>query len=196
MRTALRPALVLMLAFTAITGFVYPLVVAGIARLAFPRQSEGSLIVRDGRVVGSRLIGQSFTSPRYFWGRLSGTAAFPYDASASSGSNLGPSNPALVAAASARVQALRAADPTAPGRYAVDLLTASGSGLDPDISPAAALAQVARVARARGLEAGDVRTLVVGHVLPRTFGILGEPRVTVLTLNLALDSLSAARNPR
>lgn len=193
MRAAIRPALVLLLAFTVITGFVYPLVVAGIARAAFPQQSEGSLIVRDGRAVGSRLIGQSFESPRYFWGRLSATAAFPYDASASTGSNLGPSNPALVAAACARVQALRAADPANPGPHPVDLVTASASGLDPDISPAAALVQIARVARARGLAEGDVRTLVLGHVQPRTFGILGEPRVTVLTLNLALDSLSAAR---
>jgi potassium-transporting ATPase KdpC subunit len=195
-RTAFRPALVLLLVFTLITGVVYPLVVAGIARVAFPRQAEGSLIVRDGRVVGSRLIGQSFVSPRYFWGRLSATGAFPYDASASTGSNLGPLNPALAAAADARTRALHDADPGAHGPWPVDLLTASGSGLDPEISPAAALVQVARVARERGLSETEVRTLVESHVWPRTFGILGEPRVAVLALNLTLDSLSAARAVR
>ncbi len=196
MRTAWRPALVFLLAFTVITGFVYPVVVAGVARVAFPRQAAGSLIVRDGRVVGSRLIGQSFTAPGYFWGRRSATAAFPYDGSSSAGSNLGPTNPARLVPARERLVALRAvaADTTTP--VPVDLLTASGSGLDPEISPAAVEYQLERVARARGLAPASVRALVAAHIVPRTFGVLGEARVRVLELNLALDSLSAAHAVR
>lgn len=185
----LRPALVLLLVFTVLTGLVYPLAVTGIARLAFPRQAEASLIVRDGRVVGSRLIGQAFSSPRYFWGRLSATGAVPFDASASTGSNRGPLNPALLAAARARIAALRAADPYARGPIPVDLVTASASGLDPDISPAAAEFQAGRVARASGIAVGVVRSLVRRHTSGRTFGVLGEPRVNVLELNLDLDRL-------
>jgi potassium-transporting ATPase KdpC subunit len=189
MRT-LRPALVLLLFFTLLTGVVYPLAVTGIARLVFPRQAEGSLIVRDGRVVGSRLVGQAFTAPRHFWGRPSATTV-PYDAAASSGSNLGPLNPALRAAVATRIAALRAADPEARGPVPVDLVTASASGLDPHISPAAAEYQVARVARARGLAPAEVRALVRRHTEGRTFGLLGEPRVNVLELNLALDGGAA-----
>ncbi len=185
---SLRPALVLLLAFTVLTGIVYPLAITGIAKLVFPRQAEGSLIVRGGQVVGSRLVGQAFSSPGYFWGRLSATADFPYDASASTGSNLGPTNPALLAAVRARVAALRAADPGARGSVPVDLVTASGSGLDPEISPAAAEYQVARVAQARGLSPDAVRAIVRRHTRGRTFGVLGERRVNVLELNLALDA--------
>jgi K+-transporting ATPase ATPase C chain len=187
MRTELRPALVLLLVFTVLTGLVYPLALTGVAKLVFPRQAEGSLIVRDGRAVGSRLVGQPFSDPRYFWGRLSATAPVPYDASASTGSNLGPLNPALLDVARARIAALRAADPGARGPVPVDLVTASGSGLDPHLSPAAVDYQVARVARARGLPPEVVRAIVKRHTEGRTFGVLGEPRVNVLELNLALD---------
>ena len=187
MRTEIRPALVLLLVFTALTGLVYPLVLTGVAKLVFPRQAEGSLIVRDGHAIGSRLIGQPFSDPRYFWGRLSATAPVPYDASASSGSNLGPLNPALLDAARARIAALRAVDPGARGPVPVDLVTASGSGLDPHLSLAGAEYQVARVAQARGLTPEVVRAIVRRHAEGRTFGLLGEPRVNVLELNLALD---------
>jgi K+-transporting ATPase ATPase C chain len=184
MRSEIRPALVLLLVFTVLTGLAYPLALTGVARLVFPRQGGGSLIVRDGRAVGSRLVGQPFSAPRYFWGRLSATAPIPYDAAASTGSNLGPLNPALLDAARARIAALRAADPGAAGP-----VPASGSGLDPHVSPAAAEYQVARVARARGLAAAEVRAIVRRHTEGRTFGLLGEPRVNVLELNLALDDL-------
>jgi K+-transporting ATPase ATPase C chain len=187
MRTEIRSALVLLLVFTVLTGLVYPLVLTGVAKLVFPRQAEGSLIVRDGRAVGSRLVGQPFSAPRYFWGRLSATAPVPYEASASSGSNLGPLNPALLDAARARIAALRAADPGARGPVPVDLVTASGSGLDPHLSLAGAEYQVARVARARSLTPEVVRAIVRRHAEGRTFGLLGEPRVNVLELNLALD---------
>ena len=186
MRSEFRPAIVMIALLTALTGLVYPLLVTGIARFAFPRQAGGSLIVEGGRVVGSRLVGQSFDRPGFFWGRLSATAPVPYNAAASSGSNLGPLNPALTNAAKARIAALRAADSTATGPVPVDLVTASGSGLDPHISPAAAEFQVARVARARGMSAGAVRALVRAHTEGRTFGLLGEARVNVLELNLAL----------
>jgi potassium-transporting ATPase KdpC subunit len=189
MRSEIRPALVLLLVLTLLTGLAYPLAVTGVAKLVFPRQAEGSLIVRDGRAVGSRLVGQPFSAPGYFWGRLSATAPVPYDAAASTGSNLGPLNPALLEAARARISALRAADPAATGPVPVDLVTASGSGLDPHVSPAAAACQVARVARARGLAPDAVRALVRRHTEGRTFGLLGEPRVNVLELNLALDDL-------
>jgi potassium-transporting ATPase KdpC subunit len=192
----LRPTLVLLLVFTMLTGLAYPLAVTGIAKLAFPRQAEGSLIVRGGHVVGSTLVGQAFTSPRYFWGRPSATGSVPYDASNSSGSNLGPLNPALVAAVRARIAALRAAGPTPSGPVPVDLVTSSGSGLDPHISPAAAEFQVARVARARGLAPEAVRALVRRHTRGRTLGLLGEPRVNVLELNLALDDGDAAAGRR
>jgi len=189
MRSEIRPTLVVLLAFTLITGVAYPLAIMGIGRLAFPRAAGGSLITRDGKVVGSSLIGQEFADPRYFWGRLSATAPYPYNAAASTGSNRGPMNPALLDAARARIAALRAADPEATGPIPVDLVTASGSGLDPHISPAAAEYQVARVARVRGLGVERVRALVRTHTEARTFGVLGEPRVSVLELNLALDAM-------
>jgi K+-transporting ATPase ATPase C chain len=192
MRSELRPTLVVLALVTMLTGVVYPLAVTGVARVLFARQAAGSLIVRDGHAVGSRLIGQSFSGPQYFWGRLSATSPAPYNAAASSGSNLGPLNPALLDAARARIAALHAADPAAPAALPVDLVTASGSGLDPDVSPAAAEAQVARVARARGLSEPAVRDLVRQHTEGRTWGVLGEPRVHVLELNLALDAVQAS----
>ena len=187
MAAYLRPALVSLLLLTVITGVVYPLVVTGIAQMVFPFQANGSLIVKDGKVVGSALIGQPFDDPRYFWGRPSATSPFPGNAAASSGSNLSPTNPALIAAVQGRVDALRAADPGHTAPVPVDLVTASGSGLDPDISPAAALYQVSRVARERKLAPDAVRALVERHTQGRFLGLLGEPRVNVLALNLALD---------
>jgi potassium-transporting ATPase KdpC subunit len=184
----LRPVVVMLVLLTVVTGVAYPLLVTGVAQAVFPAQANGSLIVRDGRVVGSRLVGQPFDDPRYFWGRLSATAPFPYNAGASTGSNYGPLNPALRAATKARIDALRAADPENTAPIPVDLATASGSGLDPDISPAAAFYQVRRVAKARGVEEARVRRLVEAHVEGRQLGVLGEPRVNVLRLNLALDS--------
>ena len=183
----IRPALVLLIVLSVLTGLVYPVVVTGIAQLVFPRQANGSLIVRDGKVVGSALIGQPFDDPKYFWGRPSATSPFGYNAAASSGSNLSPTNPALVKAVQERVDALRAADPGNDAAVPVDLVTASGSGLDPHISPAAALYQVTRVAKARTLEPQAVRQLVEQHTEGRFLGILGEPRVNVLNVNLALD---------
>lgn len=188
MRSEFRPAIVMVVALTVLTGVLYPLAVTAIARLAFPAQARGSLIVRDGRVVGSRLIGQSFDRREFFWGRLSATTPVPYNAAASAGSNYGPLNPALIHAAKARIGALRAADSTATGPVPVDLVTASGSGLDPHISPAAAEYQVARVARARRMSPDAVRALVARHTEGSTFGLLGEPRVNVLELNLALEA--------
>jgi K+-transporting ATPase ATPase C chain len=189
MRSEIRPALLLLLVLTVITGGLYPLAVTGIAKLAFPRQAEGSLIVRDGRLVGSSLIGQSFAGEGYFWGRLSATSP-AYNAGASSGSNLGPTNPALFDAVKSRIDALRAADSTRSLPVPVDLVTASGSGLDPHISPAAAEYQVPRVARARGLGEDAVRRLVRQHTTERLFGVIGEPVVNVLELNLELDTIS------
>jgi K+-transporting ATPase ATPase C chain len=188
MRTQLRPALVLLVALTLITGLLYPLVVTGIAQMLFPRQANGSLILIDGKPVGSSLIGQPFDAPKYFWGRPSATSPFPYNAAASSGSNLGPTNDALIKAVQARIDTLKAADPDNPLSLPVDLVTASGSGLDPHISPAAAEYQVRRIARVRGLDETVVRRLVAQHTEGRQLGVLGEPRVNVLTLNLALDT--------
>ena len=188
MSTHIRPALVLLLLFTVVTGVAYPLVVTGIAQTIFPRQANGSLVVKDGKPVGSSLIGQPFDDPGYFWSRPSATSPFAYNAGASSGSNLSPTNPALLKAVQERVDALRAADPGNTAPVPVDLVTASGSGLDPHISPAAALYQVDRVARARKVDEGAVRRLVEAHIEGRWLGVLGEPRVNVLELNLALDA--------
>jgi K+-transporting ATPase ATPase C chain len=190
MRTEIRPALALLLVLTVITGLIYPLAITGIAHFAFPRQAQGSLIVRDGVVVGSSWIGQPFSESKYFWGRPSATSP-PYNAGASSGSNFGPLNPALLDQARARIDSLRAADPGARGPVPVDLVTASGSGLDPHISPAAAEYQVARVAKARGLAPEEVRRLVAAHTTHRLLRFIGEPVVNVLELNLALDAGSA-----
>jgi potassium-transporting ATPase KdpC subunit len=186
-RAHVRATIVLLAALTVITGLVYPLVVTGIAQAVFPFQAHGSLIVEGGKVVGSALIGQPFDDPRYFWGRPSATTPFADNAGSSSGSNLSPTNPDLVRTAQARVDALRSADPGNTAPVPVDLVTASGSGLDPDISPAAALYQAPRVARARGLDPERVRELVTRHTQGRSFGVLGEPRVNVLALNIALD---------
>jgi len=184
----LRSALGLFLVLTLVTGVIYPLLVTGIAALTMSARAGGSIIVRDGRAVGSELLGQPFSDPRYFWSRPSATGPQPYNGASSSGSNLSPTNPALLDAIKARVQALRDADPGNTAPVPVDLVTASGSGLDPHISPAAALYQVPRVARARGVPEAGLRALVAAHTEGRTFGILGEPRVNVLALNLALQS--------
>jgi K+-transporting ATPase ATPase C chain len=189
MRTQLRPAIISIAIFTLLTGILYPLLITGIAQVIFPHQANGSLIVRNGQVVGSDLIGQSFDDPRYFWGRLSATAPYPYNAAASTGSNLGPTNLALTEAVQARIAALKAADPTNNSPIPVDLVTSSGSGLDPNISVAAALYQVPRVARERGLSEEALRVLVDQYTEKRQFGLLGEPRVDVLELNLALDGI-------
>lgn len=197
MRSSIRalvwPSAAAVLVFTFLTGAVYPAAITVIARVAFPRQATGSLIVQDGKDVGSSLLGQYTDDPGYFWGRLSATSPVPYNAAASSGSNLGPSSPALRDAVRARVAALRALDPTNTAPVPIDLATASGSGLDPDISPAAAEYQLARVARARGLDTATVEALVRAHTEGRQLGILGEPRVNVLELNLALDRLAPRR---
>jgi K+-transporting ATPase ATPase C chain len=186
---SLRPALVLFLLLTVLTGFLYPLVVTGVAQLLFPAQAAGSIVTRDGHAVGSRLIGQSFSDPKYFWGRPSATTPQPYNGTASTGSNLGPLNPALRDAIKPRVAALRAADPGNSAPVPIDLVTASGSGLDPEISLAAANYQAARVARARGLAPERVQALIAQHAEGTLLGVLGEPRVNVLELNLALDAL-------
>jgi potassium-transporting ATPase KdpC subunit len=190
MKDHIRPALMMFLIMTVLTGLVYPLAITGLAQLFFPEQANGSLIVRDGRVIGSKLIGQYFDDPAYFWSRPSATSPFPYNAAASSGSNLGPTNPALLDAVRARVAALRAVDPGNDSPVPVDLVTASGSGLDPHISPAAALYQLKRVARVRSLDESTVQALVTQYTEGRQLGFLGERRVDVLQLNLALDSLS------
>ncbi|MDR3684401.1 MAG: potassium-transporting ATPase subunit KdpC [Geothrix sp.] len=194
MNLQLRPALVSFIAISAVTGLAYPFAITGLSRLIFPRQAGGSLIVKDGRVIGSEWIGQSFTAPRDFWGRPSATVdadnkPLPYNGANSGGSNLAPSNPDLHKAVQDRISALRAADPDATGPVPVDLVTASGSGLDPHISPAAAAYQVHRVAQARGLDEAKVRALVAAYIEGPQLGVLGESRVNVLKLNLALEAL-------
>jgi len=194
MLAQLRAAVVVLFALTVVTGIAYPLLVTGIAQVAFPHQANGSLITKDGKTLGSSLIGQSFDDPKYFWGRLSATPdsngkPLPYNGASSYASNLGPTNPALVDEVSGRIEALRVVDPDNRDSIPVDLVTSSGSGLDPHISPAAAVYQARRVARVRGLDAARVRALVAEHTQERQLGILGEPRVAVLELNLALDAL-------
>jgi K+-transporting ATPase ATPase C chain len=185
----LRPAILVLLMLTVLTGLIYPLVVTGIAQVVFPYRANGSLITSGGKTSGSALIGQPFDNPKYFWGRISATSPYPYNAAASTGSNLGPTNPALVDEVMARIDTLKAADPGNTQPIPVDLVTSSGSGLDPDISVAAALYQVSRVAKARGLDPAQVTALVNQNTTGRTLGILGEPRVNVLKLNLALDGM-------
>jgi potassium-transporting ATPase KdpC subunit len=188
MNAILRPALVLFVLLSLVTGVAYPLIVTGAAKAVFPRQAAGSLVERDGKVVGSVLIGQNFSDPKHFWGRPSATSPMANNAGGSSGSNLGPTNPALLDAVKGRVEALRAADPGNTAPIPVDLVTASGSGLDPEISIAAARYQAARIARVRGLPAERVGALIDEHSKRQLLGFLGEPRVNVLELNLALDS--------
>lgn len=185
--STLRPALVTFASLALVTGLAYPLLVTGAARLLFPRQAGGSLIIRNGRVLGSELIGQHTEEPRYFWGRLSATPEYPTNASRSGGSNLAPSNPELKQAAERRIRALRELDPDNEAPVPVDLVTASGSGLDPHISPAAAEYQVPRVARMRGLDPARLKALVHRHTEGRLLGLVGEPRVNVLALNLDMD---------
>jgi len=194
MLSQLRPALLLLLCLTILTGGVYPLLITGIAKLVFPSQSAGSLLVSDGKIVGSKLIGQSFSDPKYFWSRPSATALYANNALASGGSNLGPLNPALIDGVKGRVDALKAADPTNDQKIPVDLVTASASGLDPDTSVAATLYQLNRVARVRGVSADKVRALIDTHTKGRVLGFLGEPRVNVLELNLALDKEQLGKN--
>jgi len=189
MMNIIRPAIVSLFVFTVLTGIIYPLGVTGIAQLLFPAQANGSLVVKNGKPIGSALIGQPFDDPKYFWGRLSATAPFPYNSASSSGSNLAQSNPALLEQVKGRISELKNADPETTAPLPADLATASGSGLDPHISPAAAEYQIRRIARARGLDEAKVRTLVGHYTEGRQFGILGEPRVNVLVLNLALDEL-------
>jgi K+-transporting ATPase ATPase C chain len=172
-----------------ITGIVYPLLVTAISKATMPAQAAGSLIFKDGKPVGSSLIGQNFSDPKYFWGRLSATGPNPYNSAASSGSNLGPLNPALLDNVKVRIDALHEADPTNKKPIPVDLVTASGSGLDPEMSPAAAQYQAQRVARVRGLEAATVQALIEQHTQGRQWGLFGEPRINVLALNMALDQL-------
>jgi K+-transporting ATPase ATPase C chain len=186
----LRPAISLLAILTVLIGLAYPALITGIARVAFPRQALGSLVLRDGEPVGSALIGQSFTDPGHFWGRPSATTPKPYDSTASTGSNLGPTNPALIDSAGNRAAALRQADPDSSSPIPVDLVTASASGLDPDISVAAARYQSHRVSKTRGLPQSTIDGLINAHLQPRTLGLFGEPRVNVLEINLALDDLA------
>jgi K+-transporting ATPase ATPase C chain len=195
MKTLIRPAITLFILLSLVTGLLYPLLVTGISQAVFPAQAAGSLIERDGKLIGSRLIGQNFTDPKYFWGRPSATSPYPNNAAASGGSNLGPLNPALKAAVESRVKALREADPGNTQPAPVDLVTTSASGLDPHVSPAAAEYQAGRVARARGLAPEAVEALVAQHTEDRQWGIFGEPRVNVLELNLALDGLRSEPRP-
>jgi potassium-transporting ATPase KdpC subunit len=186
----LQNAAMMLLLMTILTGLLYPLAVTGIALVAFPHQAGGTLIKEGDMIVGSSLIGQSFDDPKYFWGRLSATGPFPYNGAVSSGSNYGPLNSSLQDAIKGRVQALRDADPLLKGPIPVDLITASGSGLDPEISPASAEIQVRRVAKARGVSEEKIKELVARHTMGRQIGILGEPRVNVLELNRELDKAS------
>lgn len=188
MKELVRPAVSLFVLLSIVTGIAYPLAITGIGQAVFPDEAGGSLIVKDGKPVGSALIGQNFTDPKHFWGRPSATGPYPYNASASSGSNQGPLNPALVDAVKGRVDALRAADPSNQMPIPADLVTASGSGLDPEISPAAARYQAARVAKARSLSVEKVAALIDEHTEGRQWGLFGKPRVNVLKLNLALDA--------
>jgi len=185
----IRSAFILLLIFTGLTGIIYPALITVIAQSLFPHQANGSLIEVKGKIVGSKLIGQNFTDPKYFWGRPSATLPFPYNAANSSGSNLGPSNPDLFAKVKAEIAKFHQADPLNPDLIPVDLVTASGSGLDPEISPLAAFYQIPRVARARGLSETELKILVDSVIKQRTFGFLGEPRINVLELNLALDKM-------
>lgn len=193
MRSLIKTSLLMLLALTLITGVAYPLLVTGLAQLFFSKEAHGSLLYQDGKLIGSELLGQPFDDPKYFWSRPSATAPFAYNAAASSGSNLGPTNAALLAAVAARVHALRQADPSNTQPIPVDLVTASASGLDPHISPAAAFYQVPRVARARNMDEASVRRLVEKNIEGRQLGVLGEPRVNVLRLNLVLARLAPAR---
>ena len=188
MKSTIRPALVLFGALTLVCGLLYPLAVTGLGQILYPHQAAGSMLERDGKVVGSRLIGQSFTSPKYFWGRPSATAPMANNGAGSSGSNLGPTNPAQIEAVKGRVEALKAADPTNTRPIPVDLVTASASGLDPEISVAAARYQSGRVAAARGISVARIDKLVEQHSEPQLVGVVGESRVNVLALNLALDA--------
>ncbi|MEC5388232.1 potassium-transporting ATPase subunit KdpC [Uliginosibacterium sp. H3] len=189
MKSILRPALVLFALLTVLTGFIYPLAVTGVAQVAFPQQAHGSLVMRDGKAVGSELIGQAFSDPKYFWGRPSATGPMPNNGAASGGSNQAPSNPALIAAVKDRVEALRAADPGNTAVVPQELVTTSASGLDPEISPAAARYQASRIARVRGVSEAEVGVLVERNTQGRTLGFIGEPRVNVLALNMALDGM-------
>ncbi|EXJ02341.1 potassium-transporting ATPase subunit KdpC [Burkholderia pseudomallei] len=192
MKSLFRPLIVVFVVLVAVTGLAYPAVMTVFGQAVFPAQANGSLIEKGGRVVGSALIGQQFDAPQYFWGRLSATSPMPYNAAGSGGSNLGPLNPALKDQVKSRLDALKAGGTDLSQPVPVDLVTASASGLDPEISPAAADYQVARVARARKMADADVRRLVADHTSGRQFGVLGEPRVNVLKLNLALDAAQAA----
>jgi potassium-transporting ATPase KdpC subunit len=185
----LKPALLMLVVFTLLTGGMYPAVITGIAQAVMPSRANGSLLIGDGHAVGSALIGQPFSSPKYFWSRPSATSPYPYNAAASSGSNQGPTDSALTDAVAARVKALRDADPANTAKVPVDLVTASASGLDPHISPAAAAYQLNRVAHARGLDPAKVAELVARYTQDRQLGVLGEPTVNVLEVNLALDTL-------
>ena len=185
-----KPALILLIALSILTGMIYPALVTGVANVVFPKQASGSLLENEGRIVGSRLIGQNFADPGHFWGRPSATGPMPYNAAASSGSNQGPLNPALEAAVKGRIAALQASNPGQSAPIPVDLVTASASGLDPHISVAAALWQVPRIAGQRRLAESEIASLVTEHTEGRQWGVLGEPRVNVLTLNLALDKLA------
>ena len=189
MSKIIRPVIVSLFVFTVITGILYPLAVTGIAQFFFPVQANGSVIVKNGKLAGSSLIGQPFDNPKYFWGRLSATSPFPYNSAASSGSNRAQTNPDLVRQAQERIAILHGSDPQAVAPVPADLATASGSGLDPHISPAAAEYQIKRVAKARGMNEAKVRTLVTNYTESRQLGILGEPRVNVLELNTALDGI-------
>ena len=187
MKSLIRPAVTVFVLLTVVTGVLYPLAITGVAKLAFPNQAAGSLISKDGQAIGSTLVGQNFSDPKYFWGRPSATSPMAYNAANSGGSNQGPTNPALVDAIKGRVDALKAADPTNTADVPIDLVTASASGIDPEISVAAARYQVARVAKARGVSPDVIEARVARHTVDRLFGLLGEPRVNVLELNLDLD---------